>query len=92
MLDALQAGRLAGTGLDVLETEPPGADNPLLMRDDVVLTPHTAAYIDTAFDRMAVACAKNVLAALDDRLDPAVVVNAEALGAGSALRFARPQK
>ena len=76
---ALRDGRLAGTGLDVLEIEPPMRDNPLLERDDVVLTPHTGAYIRTAFDRMAVACAENALAGLDGRLDPSVLVNAEVL-------------
>jgi phosphoglycerate dehydrogenase-like enzyme len=42
-----------------------------------VLTPHTAAYIDTAFERMAIACAKNALAGLDGTLDRASVVNPE---------------
>jgi phosphoglycerate dehydrogenase-like enzyme len=51
----------------------------LLARDDVVLTPHVAAFIDTAYDRMAVACAQNALAGLDGTLDPASVVNGEVL-------------
>ena len=72
---ALEQGRIAGAGLDVLEREPPRAGHALLSRDDVVLTPHTAAYVETAFERMALACAANALAGLDGRLDPAAVVN-----------------
>jgi len=41
---ALDAGEIAGAGLDVLPQEPPAKDNPLLGRDDVVLTPHTGFY------------------------------------------------
>jgi D-3-phosphoglycerate dehydrogenase len=79
LASALEEGRLAGAGLDVLETEPPQRGHPLLAREDVVLTPHVAAYVDTAFERMAVACARNALAGLDGALDPAVVVNPEVL-------------
>jgi len=77
---ALQAGRIAGAGLDVLQTEPPRPDNPLLARDDVVLTPHVAGHIDTAHERVALACAQAALAGLDGTLERSMVVNPEVLG------------
>ena len=43
MIDALAKGPLAAAGLDVLETEPIGPDNPLLGMENVVLTPHVAS-------------------------------------------------
>jgi D-3-phosphoglycerate dehydrogenase len=44
LIAALQAGKLAGAGLDVLEDEPPDPNNPLLHMDNVVVTPHMASY------------------------------------------------
>ncbi len=44
LLDALENDRLRGAGLDVLAREPPSEENPLLGRDDVILTPHAAWY------------------------------------------------
>ena len=41
---ALGANRLDGVGLDVLPTEPPGKDHPLLGNPRVLLTPHAAFY------------------------------------------------
>ncbi len=43
LIRALQEGWIAGAGLDVLETEPPAPDNPLLKMDNVILTAHVAS-------------------------------------------------
>ncbi len=40
----LQAGEIAGAGLDVFETEPLPADHPLWGMPNVILTPHVAGY------------------------------------------------
>jgi glycerate dehydrogenase len=44
LLDALENGRLAGAGIDVLRNEPPRAGNPLLDADlpNLIVTPHNA--------------------------------------------------
>ena len=43
MIKALQEGWIAGAGLDVMETEPVGHNNPLLGMDNVILTAHVAS-------------------------------------------------
>jgi D-3-phosphoglycerate dehydrogenase len=43
LIRALKEGWIAGAGLDVLEQEPPAADNPLMKMDNVILTAHVAS-------------------------------------------------
>ncbi len=42
LIKALEAGWIAGAGLDVVEKEPLRPDNPLFQFPNVILTPHTA--------------------------------------------------
>jgi D-3-phosphoglycerate dehydrogenase len=59
--------------------EPPAADDPLLSAPRLLLSPHVAGVTRESALRMALEAADNVLAGLDGRLDPAVVVNPEVL-------------
>ena len=76
---ALQAGRLLGAGLDVLEVEPSDAANPLYSFPNVIVSPHNAASTEEGLARMARQAAQNILDALDGRPDPAMMVNPEIL-------------
>lgn len=42
LAEALRTGKVAGAGLDVLETEPARPDNPLLAEPNCLITPHIA--------------------------------------------------
>lgn len=79
LVAALATGRLGGAALDVMEREPPAPDDPLLAAPRLLLSPHVAGVTAESAVRMAVEAADNVLAGLDGRLDPSVVVNPEVL-------------
>jgi glycerate dehydrogenase len=70
---ALNEGRLAGAGLDVLEVEPPPADNPLLTARNCCITPHIAWATAAARRRLLKIVVANVRAFLDGH--PQNVVN-----------------
>lgn len=62
---ALDAGTIAGAGLDVLTVEPPAASNPLLKAKNCVITPHVAWATRNARRRLIDATVANVRAFLD---------------------------
>ena len=64
---ALNAGTLAGAGLDVLSTEPPAADNPLLTAKNCLITPHIAWATQAARARLLDVVVANLRAFLDGR-------------------------
>lgn len=58
---ALNAGRIAGAGIDVLEMEPPfPTEHPLLNSKNTVVTPHVAFASHQAMEKRAVIVAANV--------------------------------
>lgn len=61
---ALNAGRIAGAGLDVLSAEPPPASNPLLQAANCCITPHIAWATGAARERLMATVVTNVHAFL----------------------------
>jgi glycerate dehydrogenase len=61
---ALNAGRLAGAGLDVLSAEPPPAGNPLLQAANCCITPHIAWATRAARERLLAIAVANLRAFL----------------------------
>jgi len=83
VLDALADGRLAGAGIDVLETEPPPDTHPLLVawrdpahpaHDRLILNPHAAFYSEEGLAEMRSKGCRNVRRVLLGK-EPRNVVN-----------------
>lgn len=73
LADALNTGKLAGAGLDVLATEPPTPGNPLLTAKNCIITPHIAWATREARGRLLDTVAQNLERWLDGH--PENVVN-----------------
>ena len=84
LLAALDAGKLAGAGLDVFDPEPPALDSGLRRHPNAIVTPHSASLTHDGRLRMERMALARVLAfAAGDRpenvVNPAVFGNADVL-------------
>lgn len=64
LAEALERGTIAGAAVDVLSSEPPGAENPLLRAKNCLVTPHMAWAALEARQRIMEATVENVRAFL----------------------------
>lgn len=78
LTEALRNGVIAGAGLDVLESEPPAADDPIYTLPNVICYPHIGSATHETRRAMRELAVQNLLAVLAGQRPPAPV-NPEAL-------------
>lgn len=89
LVEALDAGRIAGAGLDTFAKEPPSKDHPFFASDRVVLTPHIGGVTTAANARVGVEAAQGVVDYLAGRaLPPSRIVNRKRLAEAASSNMA----
>ena len=78
LTERLRDGRLGGAGVDVYHPEPPDTKNPLLSLDNVLCTPHAAAWHPPLRKEMAQMAFENAWTILEGKI-PDHLVNPEVL-------------
>ena len=79
LVNALKGRQLAGVGLDVLEKDEVDINDPLLMMDNVIITPHAAWYSEESMVRRRVHTIESVISVLKGG-EPESLVNRKQLG------------
>ena len=77
LIKVLKEKVIAGAALDVFAEEPLPPDNPLLVFDNVVLTPHIGWPTDKGYEEFAEHAVENILSYMEGKLTRAV--NPEAM-------------
>jgi glyoxylate reductase len=78
LVAALEAGQIAGAGLDVIEVEPPADGAPILSAPNTLILPHIGTATVETRAAMLDLCIRNLLAVLN-RKQPPECVNPDAL-------------
>ncbi len=74
LAQALEAGKIAGAGLDVFSQEPVPLNSPLMTARNLIMTPHSAALTQECVVRVATAAAEGIIQAIEGR-EPEFVFN-----------------
>ncbi|MGI6299430.1 MAG: hydroxyacid dehydrogenase [Saccharofermentanales bacterium] len=74
LAQALEAGKIAGAGLDVFAQEPVPLNSPLMTARNLIMTPHSAALTQECVVRVATAAAEGIIQAIEGR-EPEFVFN-----------------
>ena len=78
LANALDKKEIGGAALDVVPVEPLNKNSPLLGRDNVILTPHTAFYSEDALFDLQAKCAKDVASVINGKR-PIYPINPEVI-------------
>jgi len=73
LIRTMQAGKIAGAGIDVFEQEPPAKDNPLFELDNVLVAPHALAWTDEIVRDNGLEACDNILAVFRGEHPPGIV-------------------
>ena len=72
LVEALETGKIAGAGLDVLTQEPMLADHPIMKFPNAIVTPHMAAQTQQTVAKLVTMAAEGTLAVLNGEKWPHV--------------------
>ncbi|MDA3811107.1 MAG: C-terminal binding protein [Spirochaetaceae bacterium] len=64
LIEALKSGKIRGAAIDVMEHEPPAADNQLCTLENIIITDHRAYYSEKSLESLKEKCAVNALSVL----------------------------